>query len=140
MITIKATIYLEHPFWVGSFERTDSDGFAVARKIFGAEPSDAEIHEFVLKDFHELKFGEPQEFSLQIKRINPKRLQRQVRKEMEELKKSQKPSTMAQDVMRENLETNKKERKKLSKAQKEAEMKKQFELKQEKKKEKKKGH
>lgn len=140
MITIKTTIYLEHPFQVGSFERTDKAGFAVARKIFGPEPSDVEVHEFILNNFLDLHFGEPQKFSLEIKRINPKRLQRQAKKEMEKLKKTQRPSTFAQDMMREDLEKNKKERKKVSKAQKEANEKIRFELKQEKKKQKKRGH
>ncbi len=140
MITIKATIYLEDLFWVGCFERTDRDGFAVARKIFPAEPSDAEIYEFVLHHFHELNFGAPQKFNLQIKRMNPKRLQRQIHREMEEIKKTHRPSTMAQETMREQLELNKKEKKKVSKEQKEAEKEKQFLLKQAKRKQKQKGH
>jgi hypothetical protein len=48
MATIKATIYFEKQYWVGSFERTDKEGFAVARYVFGGEPSDHEVHEFVL--------------------------------------------------------------------------------------------
>ena len=58
MATIKATIFFEKCFWVGTFERTDKEGYAVARHIFGGEPSDPEIHEFVLTQYHELKFGE----------------------------------------------------------------------------------
>ncbi len=48
------------------------------------------------------------EFALQIKRMNPKRVQRAVRKEMEKLKETSKPSTLAQEYMREEVEKKKK--------------------------------
>lgn len=60
--TIKVTVLIENSFWVGIFERNDSEGYAVARKIFGGEPTDPELYEFVLVHFDELKFTEPQEF------------------------------------------------------------------------------
>lgn len=140
MVTVKATILFEGKFWVGIFERTDKQGYAVARRIFGGEPSDAEVYEFVLKNYHELKFGLPQEFKLVVKRMNPKRVQREVRREMEKIRGSTKPSTHAQDYMREELEKHKKERKQLSKSAKEARLEKQFLLRQKKKKDKHRGH
>ena len=140
MVTIKATIFFERKFWVGTFERTDKDGYAVARHIFGGEPADQEIYDFVLDEYVNLKFGEPQEFSLDIKRMNPKRLQREVRKEMERFKESSKPSSHSQDYMREELEKKKKESKSRSKAEKDAYNKEQFDLKQAKKKQKHRGH
>src|SRR5271165_1152992 len=69
MAAIKATIFFDKRFWVGTFERTDKEGYAVARHIFGAEPSDPEVHEFVLSHYVELKFGEAKEVSLQIQRM-----------------------------------------------------------------------
>lgn len=140
MVTIKATILYEGPFWVGLFERTDKKDYSVARKVFGGEPSDAEVYEFVLHHYHELKFGAPQEFQLEIKRMNPKRLQREVRREMKKAKETIKPSTLAQDYMREEIEKNKKEKKELSKAQKDARKEEQFLLRKQKKKEKHRGH
>lgn len=104
MATVKATIFFEKRFWVGTFERSDKEGYAVARHIFGAEPSDSEIHEFVLNHYVELKFGEAKEVSIQIQRMNPKRVQREVRREMEKMKETSKPSTLAQDYMREEIE------------------------------------
>jgi len=140
MITIKATIVFEKKYWVGIFERTDKEGFGVARHIFGGEPSDAQIYEFVLTEYQNLKFGQPKgEISVQIKRMNPKRLKRQVKKEMERIKETMRPSTLAQDAMREDLETKKKEKKSRSSAQKQAAKERQFTSKQLKKKEKKKG-
>ena len=65
MATVKATIFFDKRFWVGTFERTDKEGYAVARHIFGSEPSDPEVHEFVLSHYHELKFGEAKEITIQ---------------------------------------------------------------------------
>jgi hypothetical protein len=56
MATIKATIYPEKQYWIGTFERTDKEGYAVARHIFGGEPSDQEIYRFVLDHYDDLKF------------------------------------------------------------------------------------
>lgn len=140
MATIKATIFFDKRFWVGTFERTDKEGYAVARHIFGAEPSDPEVHEFVLNHYHELKFGEAKEIHIQIQRMNPKRAQREVRREMARIKESTTPSTLAQDYMREEIEKKKKEKKTITSAEKEARKEDQFVLKQKKKKEKHRGH
>ncbi|MDP1835021.1 MAG: YjdF family protein [Chlamydiales bacterium] len=140
MAAIKATIFFEKRFWVGTFERTDEEGYAVARHIFGGEPSDPEIHEFVLEHYHELKFGELKEVTIQIQRMNPKRVQREVRREMEKMRETAKPSTFAQDYMREELEKKKLERKTISSADKQARKDEQFSLRQQKKKEKQRGH
>lgn len=83
MAIIKATIFFEKIYWVGVFERTDKEGYAVARHIFGSEPKDHQIHEFVLKHYQELKFGEAKEIEVQIHRMNPKRVQREIRREIE---------------------------------------------------------
>lgn len=140
MATVKATIFFEKRFWVGVFERTDTEGYAVARHIFGGEPSDAEVYDFALYEYLKLKFGSTKNISVQIQRMNPKRVQREVRKEMERMKETSQPSTFAQDYMREELEKKKKERKSLSSAQKQERKDEQFALKQQKKKEKLKGH
>lgn len=75
MAIVKATIFFDKRFWVGTFERTDKEGYAVARHIFGVEPSDPEVHEFVLNHYCELKFGEAREITIQIQRMNPKSVQ-----------------------------------------------------------------
>lgn len=140
MATIKATIYFERQFWIAAFERTDKEGYTAARHIFGAEPSDSEVYHFILNHYHELKFGELKNIEVQIHRMNPKRLQREVRREMEKIKESSKPSTLAQDYMREEIEKKKKMKKSQSSAEKLARKEMQFDLKQQKKKEKQKGH
>lgn len=140
MATIKATILFDKRFWVGIFERVDKEGYAVARHIFGPEPSDPEIYEFVLNNFHELNFGSAKEITVTIQRMNPKRVQREVRREMEKLKETSRPSTLAQDYMREELEKKKLAKKRNSSAEKQARKDQQFALKQNKKKEKHRGH
>lgn len=139
MMYIKATIFFEKRFWVGTFERTDKEGYAVARHIFGAEPTDPEIYEFVLTHYQELKFGESKKFTLEIRRMNPKRVQREVRREMEKVKETTKPSTFAQDYMREELEKKKLQKKQQSSAEKQARKEAQFAIRQRKKKAKQKG-
>lgn len=139
MITIRAMIFLEKLYWVGVFERTDKEGFSAVRHIFGAEPSDAEVYQFVLEHFQELQFGQPKEFTLDIKRMNPKRAQREARKEMEKIKESTKPSTFAQDYMRDELEKNKLEKKRKTRIEKQVQEDRLFALKQDKRKQKRKG-
>lgn len=138
--TIKVTVLLEKVFWVGLFERNDDAGYAAARKIFGSEPTDAELYDFVITNFNELKFTEPQDFQLIIKRKNPKRKQREVRREMENAKKGLPSTTHAQEVLRHELEKNKILRKSISKTEKEARLEKLFQQKQEKRKKKHRGH
>lgn len=140
MAHIQATIFFDKRYWVGTFERTDKEGYSVARHIFGGEPTDPEVYEFVLTHYQELKFGEPKEFTLEIKRMNPKRVQREVRKEMERIKETTKPSTFAQDYMREELEKKKLQKKQQSSAEKQARKNAQFAFRQTKKKEKHRGH
>lgn len=140
MIIIKATIFYEKKFWVGTFERIDQKGYVVAKHTFGKEPTDPEVYAFILHHYQELKFGEQKQMAIQIHRMNPKRVQREVRHEVEKLKKTSKPSTFAQDYLREELEKNKKMKKALSSREKQEKKEAQFLLKQQKKKEKKKGH
>ncbi len=139
MAIIKATIFFEKRFWVGTFERIDKEGYVVARHIFGSEPSDSEVYDFVLHHYQELNFGEARNIVVQIQRKNPKRVQREVRREMEKIKETTQPSTLAQDYMREELEKKKKERKKTNSAQKQARLDEQFAIRQKKKKQKKRG-
>lgn len=140
MAAIKVTIFPKDLLWIGTFERTDKKGYALAKHVFGKEPTDPEVYEFVLNHFNLLNFGEPQPFELKIKRLNPKRLKRMVHREMEKLKATARPATIAQDFMRLETEKNKKEKRTTKKKTKEENKEKNFILKQEKKKQKHRGH
>lgn len=97
---IKVTVLLENAFWIGLFERTDTKGYAAARKIFGSEPTDTELYQFILNHYHELNFTTPHEFTLVIKRKKYKRMQREVNREMKKAKKQQPRTSHAQQVLR----------------------------------------
>ena len=130
---------MENAFWVGIFEREDASGYATTRHVFGKEPTDPELYQFVSENFYELNFTEPQkDIKLIIKRKNFKRMTREVRKEMSTVGGLK--ITRSQEVLKDELEKNKKLKKALSSEQKLLEKEKQFQLKQAKKKQKQRGH
>lgn len=138
--SIKFTVMFQEPFWVGIFERQDEDGYAVARTVFGPEPTDPEVAQFLLREYDNLKFTTPDKEGVsEIREYkNPKRQLREVRK----MQKKQPASMMskAQDALRIEQEKNKLTRKKVSSEQRRAEEQEQFDRKQEKKKQKLRGH
>jgi hypothetical protein len=132
----KLTVYFEDPFWVGVFEREDETGYRVCRVVFGPEPTDAELLVYVQEGFADLDFGEPLEGQVEIvKKKNFKRVQREVRREMEEG-----VGTKAQRAMQAALELNKREREVMSRVKRDEEKELKFVLRQEKRKEKHRGH
>ncbi len=71
------TVYHDGQFWVGLAEHVEGGRYGVARIVFGAEPSDEEILQFVAGRWEKLSFfgGEPTEASKPAK--NPKRRARE---------------------------------------------------------------
>lgn len=134
---IKLTVFFENPFWIGIFEKFEDGKIEVCRVVFGQEPKDYEVYEFTMQNFYKLKFSEPIAIdkSPEIK-INPKRMQRKIRKTVEESG----IGTKAQQAMKLDYENKKSERKILSKERREKEEQLKFEKRQDKKKQKKKGH
>lgn len=136
-VTGKLTVYFEEPFWVGIFEREELNTLMVSRVVFGAEPREVELLEWVNKLYIQLRFTKPIKTEKRFdKKINPKRLQRQVRQESSQ----QGIGTKAQQALKLEQESKKVERKTLGKAQREALEKEHFIQKQLKKKQKKRGH
>ena len=73
------TILFDEPFWIGLYERTDGGRYEVCKITFGAEPKDCEVYEFLLKNWHKLKFSPPIRADATIERkVNPKRRQREI--------------------------------------------------------------
>ena len=105
---------------------------AVAKK----DPKDYEVWEYVLRHYHGLKFSPAVEADTRQRADNPKRRQRNARKQLENIG----VGTKAQQALQIQLEQNKQERKVKSREQKLAEAERQFALKQQKKREKHKGH
>jgi Protein of unknown function (DUF2992) len=118
---MKLTLFFNGQFWVGVMELCDANFFAVGRHVFDAEPRDSEILDFIVSNealnLLEQANSSSEGTELLPKRVNPKRMARQVSKEMA----IQGVSTMAQDAMRQAQEQYKTESKKRSKATKEAE-------------------
>jgi len=132
----KFTVFFDDPFWVGVYERIDGDNLEVARVVFGPEPKDYEVYEFMLKKFYTLRFSPPVDVEKTIvKKINPKRVQRQINRQL-----SQKGiGSKAQQALKLQQEEGKKERRQTTKEMRQAEEKRMFDLKQQQKKEKHKG-
>lgn len=78
----KLTVFFEEPFWVGVFERIENDKLSVAKVTFGAEPRDYEIEEYILKYYYKLRFSPAVTNVVIDKKINPKRMQRDIKKQM----------------------------------------------------------
>ena len=77
----KLTVYFENPFWVGVFERIEDEKLSVCKVTFGAEPKDYEVLEFVLKNYSQLKFSPSVDVEVRKEAKNPKRIQREARKQ-----------------------------------------------------------
>ena len=132
----KLTIYFDDPFWVGVFEELDGDKLSVCRMVFGAEPTDAEIYDFILKHYYHLRFSAPVKAEIKQKADNPKRRQRNARKQLENTGLG----TKSQQALQKQYEENKAQRKIKARELREAEKRRQFELKQQKRREKHRGH
>ena len=132
----KLTVFFEDPFWVGIFEHIEDGKLSVAKVTFGAEPKDYEVQEYILKHYYHLCFSPAVAAAVKEPKRNPKRRQREAKKQMENTG----IGTKSQQALKLQQEQNKQERKCRSREQKEAEAIRMFELKQQKKKDKHKGH
>ena len=122
----KLTVYFEEPFWVGIFERIEDGKLFVAKVTFGAEPKDYEVLEYVQKYYVSLKFSPAVDTVVKDIKRNPKRMQREAKKQMQETG----IGTKSQQALKLQQEQNKQERKVRSREKKEADELRMFELKQ----------
>ena len=134
--SVKLTVYFEEPFWIGVFERIEDGKLSVAKVTFGAEPKDYEVQEYIQKYYFSLKFSPAVDTVVKDIKRNPKRMQREAKKQMQETG----IGTKSQQALKLQQEQNKQERKVRSREKKEADELRMFELKQQKKGEKHRGH
>lgn len=132
----KLTVFFENPFWVGVFEVIANGKLSAAKITFGAEPRDCEVYDFILKHYYNLQFSPAVTVDADEKHINPKRMQREIKKQMTDIG----VGTKSQQALKLQYEQFKTECKKKSREQKQEEKDRLFELKQLKKREKHKGH
>ena len=132
----KLTVYFEEPFWAGVFEHIENGRLTVAKVTFGAEPKDYEIQEYIQRYYFSLKFSPAVDAVVKEAKRNPKRIQREAKKQMQETG----IGTKSQQALKLQQEQNKQERKVISREKREAAQMRKLELKQQKKREKHKGH
>lgn len=134
-MSIALTVFFEDPFYVALVERREGGRLSAARYVFGAEPSDAQVAQWVMEGLSGLQFSpgvaagrKPQLAG------NPKRRQRQAAQDAQPAK-----STRSQQALSLLREQNAAARAARSRAQREEEAQRQFLLKQQKKKAKHRG-
>ena len=132
----KLTVFFEDPFWVGVFEKIEDGKLTVAKVTFGAEPTDYEVQAYILKYYYSLQFSPAVATVVKEAKRNPKRMQRDAKRQMQETG----IGTKSQQALKLQQEQNKQERKLRSREKKEADDLRMFALKQQKKKEKHRGH
>ncbi|AJD30458.1 MULTISPECIES: YjdF family protein [Clostridium] len=134
---IKLTVLFDEPFWIGIFEKQAQHKIQICRVVFGQEPKDYEVYDFILKNYYNLKFSDPISIDKKHKtKINPKRMQRKIKKTVQ--KKG--IGTKAQQALKLDHENKKTERKIKLKENRENKKELKFQKRQEKKSQKKKGH
>lgn len=132
----KLTVFFDEPYWVGVYERQSKGKLEVSKVIFGPEPKDYEIYDYFVNHYNELLFSPPVGiFGEKDKKINPKRMQRAINRQLSQ----NGIGTKAQQALKLQQEQSKLQRKIYRRQKSEEEKQRQFELKQEKKKEKHKG-
>lgn len=142
---LKLTIFFDGSFWCGLVEyRNERQEFRVFRYVFGKEPNEEMLFEFIFQRLPRL-IEKNDQIKLsrtdciaenEAKRINPKRMQRLISQQ----KKQPAISTKAQLVLKEEQESKKLLRKQKHKEAKELQKKERFQQKQEKKHQKHRGH
>lgn len=133
----RLTVYFEDPFWVGVYERECGNTYEVCKITFGAEPKDYEVYEFLLKNDQRLLFRPSLSAAAVSEKIrNPKRMQREINRQL----RPAGAGTKAQQALQQVREETKMERKALSAEQREAEKDRRHELHTKNKKEKHRGH
>ncbi len=138
------TLYFDGQFWIGLIECVDdtctgAPRLRMTRYVFGAEPSDIQVLEFVQSQLLEVAARATVDVVVdrKVKAIrNPKRAAREAAKIMRQLI----VSTKAQQALQLQHEQNKQEHHERTKAEREAEEKRRREIKREKAKQRHRGH
>ncbi|WP_442603941.1 YjdF family protein [Paenibacillus sp. KN14-4R] len=107
---MKLTVFYNGQYWVGVVEHQIGSKLKVCQFIFGAEPKDGEVMSFIQHQMPKLLSLARQQIEITPpceRRINPKRLARQIAKETQ----VRGVSTFAQEAMKLEIESRKKDQK-----------------------------
>lgn len=99
------TVYHDGQFWVGLAEHVEDGRYGVTRIVFGTEPSDEEILQFVVGKWEKLSFVGDEATETKKPAKNPKRRAREAAKAL----KQPAMSTKAQQALAAQRETMKRE-------------------------------
>ncbi|MBS5429619.1 MAG: YjdF family protein [Lachnospiraceae bacterium] len=114
-VSVKVTVFFDEPFWAGVFERIDSEKLTACKVVFGAEPGDDKVQELLLENYYNLKFSPSVEVLVKKQAANPKRVQREARKQTFlsgiSTKSQQALSLQREEMSRQRKETRKERRK-----------------------------
>ena len=99
----RLTVYFEDPFWVGVFERIENGKLSAAKVTFGAEPKDYEVQEFINRHYYHLQFSPAIKTDVKDIKKNPKRAQRDAKKQILDFASGDFYNRQTQDA--EHLET-----------------------------------
>ncbi len=137
-ISVSSTLTVSHDgqFWIGLVEHVEDGKLGVARIVFGAEPSDTEILEFIVNGWEKLSFYGNKEPDKPKVAKNPKRRMRDTSKAL----KQPAVSTKAQKALAEQRAALKEESAQTRRARREPEKRTRFERRTEKRKRKRRGH
>lgn len=138
LTSVSLTVLFNEPFWIGIFEVQEEKVYKTCKVTFGTEPKEFDVFDLILKNYFKLNFTKREELdkSNSMQKINPKRLQRIIKKQTQ----NKGIGTKAQLALQEQFSANKIESKKRNKERKEAEELRKYELRKIKQREKHKGH
>ena len=137
-ISVSSTLTLYHDgqFWVGIIEHVEDERLGIARIVFGAEPSDEEILEFVVNRWEHLSFYGSKDPDMPKVIKNPKRRMREAAKSIS----GSPASTKAQQALAEQRESLKEQSAHRRSSKKNEKKQERFELREAKRKQKHRGH
>jgi hypothetical protein len=136
---MRLTILFDNPYWIALLEDERDGLLYAARHIFGPEPNDAQVYEFVRHEagclLASMTVGVPVD-AAETRQVGYKRMIRETKRAMQ----VRSISTAAQDALRQQIEQNKQERHATSRAERDAEREHKREVALQKAREKHRGH
>ena len=131
------TVVFDKPFYKGVFERFVDDRYVVAEINLGTSlPKTRDIYRFILKRWNSIHFSNEEAYSIKVKKINPKRMQREAQKQVH----AQFYGSKSQQALKADFEMRKQQSHREQRIAKEDCKKRKFEIRQLKKKQKHRGH
>lgn len=82
---MELNVFFEGPFWIGVFYLNDEKERFVERIVFGDEPKDSEIYNYILYHSQKLSFKAAYQSKIKDKPKNPKRMLRIIKKQSSNL-------------------------------------------------------